>query len=54
MKKEIVQNWMRFAWRSGDEKEIANIPAEAVEILKAEEPKDSKPEKKLSKKPIED
>lgn len=54
MKKEIVQNWMRQAWRENNEKEIANIPLEALEVLKAQEPKDSKQSKKSSVKPTED
>lgn len=52
MKKEIIQNWMREAYRAGDEKEIANIPAEALAILKEQEPKDAP--KKSSRKPLED
>lgn len=52
MKKEVVQNWMRFAWREGNEAEIKNIPAEALAILKEQEPKDAP--KKSSRKVSED
>lgn len=48
MKKEIVQNWMREAYREGNEKEIASIPAEALAILKAQEPKEA-PKKVVKK-----
>lgn len=51
-KKELVQNWMRMAWREGNEAEIANIPADALAILKEQEPKNAP--KKSSKKPLED
>ena len=53
-KKEIVQNWMRFAWREGNEAEIAQIPAEALAILKEQEPKEQTKPGKSSRKPLED